>query len=144
MERQILRSWRDPRFWLPLTGALGIALAVALLGRLWLLHPLEKLELLRASDPEAAAVAARRGLRVLGWGTCAFAWASAALLARYFQLGLREQRLPPSGWWSLGALRAVVGPQARTRSRFGLGLCGVLAAAGVGCVFAVERLIAVL
>lgn len=144
MEWQTLRSWRDRGFWLPLAGALLLVLAVALGGDLWARRHLEQLQLLRASDPDAAAAAAVRGLRLLGRAVCGFSLVSAALLARYFQLGLREQRLPPSGWWSLGARRAAVGPGARSLGLFGLGLSIFLAAAGVGCLLAMDHLLEVL
>jgi len=117
---------------------------VALLGHLWARHHLEQIQRLGASDPQAAAAAAERGLRLLGEAVCGFSLVCAALLARYFQLGLREERLPPSGWWSLGARRAAVGAGARALGRFGLGLSALLAAAGVGCLVAVDRLLAAL
>jgi hypothetical protein len=144
MEWQNLRSWHDRGFWLPVACALLLVSALAWLGHLWTRDYLEELRGLRGSDPEAAAAAAEHGLRFLGQVVCGFSVASAALLARYFQLGLREQRLPPSGWWSLGARRAVVGHGARSLSRFGLGLTVLLAAAGIGCVLAIRHLLEIL
>ena len=141
MEWQTLRSWRDPGFWLPLACALSGVVALALLGDAWVRHYLEGLQSLRASDPQAAAAAAEHGLQLVGQAACGFSLVTAGLLARYFQLGLRERRLPPSGWWSLGARRAAVGPGARLLSLFGLGLSAMLATAGIGCLFAVRHLI---
>jgi|SRR5262245_20893239 len=141
MEWQTIRSWRDRGFWLPLTCAHLLVLSLALGGDLWTRRYLQELQVLRASNPDAAAVAAERGLRLLGQAVCAFSLATAGLLARYFQLGHREQRLPPSGWWSLGARRIVVGPSARSLSLWGLSLSILLAAAGVGCLLAMRRLL---
>ena len=64
-----------------------------------------------------------------------------AYLFRYFQLGCREGRLPPSGWWSFGALRAIVGGKAHRMSRFGLVLTVIVLAAAICFGLAVERLI---
>ena len=144
MEWQTIRSWRDRGFWLPLVCALVLILSLALGGDLWVRRYIQELQFLRAADPEAAAVAAERGLRLLGQAVAGFSLACSALFARYFQLGLREQRLPPSGWWSLGTRRAAVGPRVRTLSFFGLGLSALLAAAGVGCLVAVRHLLEVL
>src|SRR5262245_4521884 len=144
MEWQTIRSWRDPGFWLPLASALLLVLALALGSDLWVRHYIQRLQSLHASDPHAAAAAAERGLRLLGRVVCGFSLVSAALLARYFQLGLREQRLPPSGWWSLGARRAAVGASARSLSVVGLGLSVLLALAGVGCLLAMRHLLGVL
>jgi hypothetical protein len=144
MEWQTIRSWRDRGFWLPLACAVLLVLSLALGGDLWVRRYIQELQVLRVSNPEAAAVAAERGLRLLGQAVGGFALGCSVLLARYFQLGFREQRLPPSGWWSLGARRAAVGPRARSLSLFGLGLSVLLAAAGVGCVVATRHLLEIL
>ena len=141
MEWQTIRSWQDRGFWLPLAGALLLVAMIGLSAQWWAHRYLQGLESLRASSPEAAAAAAERGLRLLGQTVCGFSLASAALLFRYFQLGLREQRLPPSGWWSLGARRMAVGPGARGLCRLGLGLSLLLALAGVGTLLAVRQLL---
>ncbi|UCE85658.1 MAG: hypothetical protein JSU66_15210 [Deltaproteobacteria bacterium] len=87
---------------------------------------------------------AARALRLSGWAFCAVSAAFSSYLFRYFQLGLRDGRLPPSGWWSLGAYRVAVGPTARRISRFGLVLAGFLFAASVGFALAIENLVRVL
>jgi len=144
MEWQTIRSWREPGFWLPMACAVLLVSAIALGGNFWAQHSIEALRQMATTDPAAATAAAQRGLRLLGWVVCGFSLACAMLLGRYFQLGLRELRLPPSGWWSLGAHRVAVGPGAGTLSRFGLGLSALLAAAGVGCLFAVSHLLEIL
>ena len=144
MERQTIRSWRDPAFWLPLACALPLIVALGLAAHGWVPRYIHDLESLRDTQPEVAAAAAERALRLLGRGICGFSLATALLLSRYFQLALREERLPPSGWWSLGARRIVVGSGARSLARFGLGLALSLALAGVGCLLAVRHLLEIL
>src|SRR5262249_41328250 len=141
---QGFRAWGAREVWLPRAVALLLALALGMGGELWVRHTLHELRVLRASDPQAAAAAAERGLLFLGQGVCGFSLACAALFARCFQLGLRERRLPPSGWWSLGARRVPVGSGAGALSRCGLGLSALLAAAGVGCLVAVRHLLELL
>lgn len=136
-----LRSRRDPAFWLPLVLSV-VVLAPLVFGAYGLLTSLlDNLEALASSDPEAARVEAIRILRLSAWSLCAIMVLFCAYLYRYFQLGRREGRLPPSGWWSLGAFRAMVGRRARRMCQFGLVLSGVLLAAAIGLVLAVEHLI---
>lgn len=144
MEWQTIRSWRAPSFWLPMLGAVLLVLGLGLAAQFWTHSYLEELRSLRAADPPAAAAAAERGLRLLGQIVCGFSLLLGGLLFRCFQLGLREQRLPPSGWWSLGARRVAVGPGACWLCRLGLALSLLLPAAGVGCLLAVRHLIVVL
>jgi hypothetical protein len=144
MEWRIIRSWRDPSFWLPLASAFLLALIAGAAARLWTRAYLDGLEALRASSPPAAAAAAEHGLQVLGQVVCGFSVLSSAVLFRYCQLGLREGRLPPSGWWSLGRRRVAVGSGAQSLCRLGLGLSLLLASAGIGCLLAVRHLLEVL
>jgi hypothetical protein len=144
MQWQTIRSSRDRAFWLPIAGAALLIVALGAGVQLGAHRLIGDLQSLQASDPALAAAGAERGLRLFGWGVCTFTLVSAALLARYFELGFQEQRLPPSGWWSLGARRAMVGPGVRSLSRWGLGLSVLLALAGVGCLLAVHHLLEVL
>jgi hypothetical protein len=144
MELQTIRSWRDPGFWIPVACAVLVIAALAALCDLETRHYLAGLQAQAAANPQEAASAAEHGLLWIGRFVSGFALAASTLLARCFQLALREQRLPPSGWWSLGALRAVVGPDARTLSAFGLFVSTLLAGAGVGCLLVIQHLIDVL
>lgn len=65
----------------------------------------------------------------------------APFLFRFFQLGRRQARLPPEGWWSLGAWRALVGPPARRAGLIGMGLCVALTGATLALVVAIELLL---
>jgi hypothetical protein len=75
---------------------------------------------------------------------CIFTAAVAAYIFRFCQLGAREGRLPPSGWWSLGAYRARVGDSVQRFAAAGRVLAVVIGLAGVGLGLAVENLIDVL
>jgi hypothetical protein len=110
----------------------------------WASGWLDSLRATASSDPEIARVEALRVLRLLEWVFCGVSSVFSAFLFRYFQLGLREERLPPSGWWSIGAYRLAVGSTARRMSKFGLVLSVVLLTAAIGFVLAVEYLIRVI
>ena len=142
MTWQTIRSWRDPAFWLPLASAVCLVLVLAVGAHSWTRGYLQELQSLGVSDPRAAAAAAERGLRVLGQAVFGFTLAFGALFFRYFQLGFRQQRLPPCGWWSLGARRAVVGSSARRLSRMGVALSLVLPIAGVICLLTIRSWLA--
>lgn len=107
---------------------------------LWVSGCLDSLRETASSDPEVARSEALRVLRLLELAFGAMSSVFGAFLFRYFQLGLREGRLPPSGWWSLGAYRVAVGPTALRMSRFGLALSVFLLSATIGFVLAVEYL----
>src|SRR5262245_39466458 len=97
MEWQTIPSWRDRGFWLPLASALVLVLALALGSELWVRRYIQGLEFLQASDPEAAAAAAERGLRLLGRVVCGFSLVSSAVLGRYFQSGASRATASPLG-----------------------------------------------
>jgi hypothetical protein len=140
-----IRSRRDPAFWAPLGFAVLVGPALGLAAQLWLADRLRRLQALAATDPASALVAAEHVLRGLGWLIGGFALLSSGLLARYFQLGLQQGRLPPFGWWwSLGAHRAATGATARRLGRAGLCLAALLGLLGIATVFLVNHLIQVL
>ena len=138
MKWQTIRSWRDPGFWLPLASAVCVVLVLGVVAQSWTRGYLQELRLLGVSDPRAAAAAAERGLLVLGQAVFGFTLVFGALFFRYFQLGFRQQRLPPCGWWSLGARRALLGSYALRFSRIGLALSLVLPIAGVICLLTIR------
>jgi hypothetical protein len=139
-----LRSRRDPAFWAPLLLAVLVLVPLAFWSRLWVSDWLDGLREIASFDREAARDEALRTLRLLEWAFCAVSSVFSAFLFRYFQLGLRESRLPPSGWWSLGAYRVAVGPTALRMSKFGLVLSLVLLTGTIGFVLAVEYLLRVI
>jgi hypothetical protein len=136
-----IRSRRSAAFWAPLVAAPLLALLPSLLAQHWLDDHLPSLQALAASDPEAAARGAERGLRAVAWTAGGLALLVAALLARSCQLGRREGRLPPAGWWSLGARSAATGATAERLARAGLAVAALLAGLGLALALQVERLI---
>jgi len=136
-----LRARRDPAFWAPIVGALIAALVFGLVAQLWTADYIRELQVLAKSDPDGARVAAERTLRGLGWFLGGFCLLIAAVFARYFQLGVRQGRLPPGGWWSLGAHRAATGTTAQRIGRVGLWLSVFLAILGIAGSLLVIHLI---
>ena len=136
-----IRSRRDPAFWGPLALALLVAPLLGLGAHLWVTGHIRDLQVLADSEPRAARAAAEHTLRGLSWLVGGFCLVSSALLGRYFQLSLRQGRLPPHGWWSLGAHRAATGTTARRLASLGLGLAAVVGLLGIVTVFLVEHLI---
>ena len=139
-----IRSRRDPAVWAPLLLAVLVIVPMAFWIHAWASGWLDSLRATASSDPEIARAEALRVLRLLEWVFCGVSFVFSAFLFRYFQLGLREGRLPPSGWWSFGALRVAVGPTALRMSKFGRLLSVVLLTATIGFVLAVEYLLRVI
>lgn len=140
-----LRSRRDPAVWLPpvLVVVVLVPLAFLIYARMsdWSARVTE----LADTDPEAAWDQTVQGLRLGSWVMIAVIVGFGAYLFRYFQLGRREARLPPSGrWWSFGAYRALVGPDAQRRSQFGIVIASLLLAVAIGLLVLVELLIRML
>jgi len=141
MPWSVLRSRRDPAVWVPVllvVCALGAAVAWA---QVWMSTWLERLHEMAASDPERAVDEAVRIIRVCEVALCASSAVFAAFGYRFFQLAVRESRIPPSGWWSLGAWRVMVGPEARRRSRLGRFLPFLLAGSTLAIVVVIECLL---
>ncbi len=118
-----------------------MVLPVGVWARSWVTEYISHLEAIGESDAGAARVAAEQALQLFGWFTCGFLLVIAIALARYFWLGLRHERLPPPGWWSLGAYRAATGTTAERIARAGLVLAFLLALFGTGSVFLVMRFV---
>jgi hypothetical protein len=136
-----LRSRRDPAFWAPHALAFLFAFSLVLLGQHWSDAHVASLRTLAQSDPEAAMRAFEATLRGLAWISGGLCFVAAGLLGRLCQLGLRAARIPPAGWWSLGAHRAATGDTARHVGRLGLALAVLLALSGVALVLYAEHLI---
>lgn len=139
-----IRSRRDPAFWVPVLASFLVGFLVALAAYASWSEWHDHLRELVTADPEAAAAEAVHMLRCVSWSLCIVLAGFSVFLLRYFQLGHRESRLPPSGWWSLGAYRVAVGPSARWMSRIGLVLSVLLFGAAIGLPLAVEHLLRVL
>lgn len=144
MKRIRLRSPRDPQFWLPLLVSLIVILPLGYFAQAWLEQLVERLEQLAQANPRAALQEAVYWLRRATWAFCVLLAAFSLYLFRFCQLGRREARLPPSGWWSYGALHASVGEKARRMARFGQWISAALLLGSPGLAIAVEYLVRLL
>jgi hypothetical protein len=139
-----IRSRRDPAFWLPIVGILAVLVPIALATHFWLEARTEGLVELAASDPERALAEALTLARAVGWTLSALTAAIGIALLRYFQLGLRHERLPPEGWWSFGAFRVAIGETALRMARGGRVVAVLLIVASFGLLLSVEHLLDVM
>lgn len=136
-----LRSPWDPVVWLPLVLVPLVLAALVAWAQASVAGWQEALNDSMSSDPERAVAEATRMIRLCEAALCASSLLSAAFLYRFFTLGLREGRLPPSGWWSIGAWRMIIGPKARRMSRMGLAFTLLLPVTAVVTVLVVEYLL---
>lgn len=136
-----LRSRRDPGVWLPFLLVTLAMAALAVWGHVWLSGWLEGFEATAESDPERAIAEAVRFIRLCEVALLASSLLFCGFLARFFQLALRQARLPPSGWWSLAARRVLGGPEARRMARLGLWLTLLLGALAAATVVMIEALL---
>ncbi len=136
-----LRSRRDPAVWVPLLVVLLIACGLAFAGQQWLDEWQRAFDARAEQDPESAIAEAVQLLRLCEVSLLVVSAGMGAFLFRFFQLGLREARIPPSGWWSLGAWRARVGPPAEWISRIGLFAALALPVSAIAIVWLLERLV---
>jgi len=136
-----LRSRRDPAVWAPILLVVLLACALAAWGQLWMTPWLEAFESRSKADPEGTVSEAVRVIRLCEIALFATSAFLGAFLFRFFQLGLRESRIPPEGWWSLGAWRAMVGPHAARMGRIGLLLSPLLPRSAIAIVWILERLL---
>ena len=135
-----IRSMRDPGFWVPIALVMTVVVPVGIVGIWWAEKYGEYLRSLAQTDVAAAVASAMSALGVIGWLVCIVTVGMGGLMFRYFQLASREQRLPPSGMWSLGATHVTTGPRVRWVAGVGLGLSAVLIICGVGFFVAMRRL----
>jgi hypothetical protein len=136
-----LRSRRDPAVWLPALLVILLLTAIAAWAHVWMSAWLEAVNETASSDPERAVAEAVQMIRLCEVALCAASVLFGTFLYRFFQLGLREGRLPPSGWWSLGAWRAAVGARALRMSRLGLALALLLPISTAVTVLLIECLL---
>ena len=136
-----IRARSDPAFWVPLVfcGLFAVILFFAV--DAWFSQYLDHLRALASVGSQTATRETVRTVRIATWAFCALMVGFSALMARYFQLGQRQSRLPPAGWWSVGSFRILTGAKVRRMSRLGLLLSAVLLVATVGLALTVERLI---
>jgi len=136
-----IRSPRERAVWLPIVVVVG-ALAVSTVWGFGEFSAWRRaIEDTAARDRDLGVAHAVAIIRACEISLCAVSLVFAAFLRRFFQLGLREERLPPSGWWSLGAWRAQVGESARRACRRGLWLVWLLPVSAILTVGVFELLL---
>jgi hypothetical protein len=136
-----IRSRRDPAFWLPIVAILVVLVPVTIWTHFWLEARTDALVERAASDPERGFAEALDFARAVGWVFAALTTGLGLALLHYFQLGLRHGRLPPDGWWSLGAFRVAVGDTALRMARGGRVVAVLLIAAAFGLLLSIEHLL---
>ncbi len=136
-----IRSRRDPAFWLPILVILAVLVPLAIGAHFALQARADELVARAATHPERALPEALDFGRAFGWTIAGLTAAIGVALLHYFQLGLRHGRLPPDGWWSLGAFRVAVGETALRIARFGRVIAVLLIAASFGLLLSIERLL---
>lgn len=136
-----IRSRRDPAFWLPIVAILVVLIPIAIWTHFWLQARTDELVERAATDPERALSEALDFARSVGWTLAALTAAMGVALLHYFHLGRRYARLPPTGWWSLGAFRVAVGDTALRMARGGRVVAMLLIAAAFGLLLSIEHLL---
>jgi hypothetical protein len=139
MPWEMVRSRRDPAVWAPFALFALVAVPGLLLAQQWRDDWIGSLRALAESDPLAARIAAQRGIRTIAWAVGGLVVGFAAVMSRSCLLGLRQQRMPPAGWWSFGAFQVATGSTATRIARAGLGMALLLAALGIASPLLVER-----
>ena len=132
-----IRSRRDPAFWAPLLGTIIITTSFFLWAQAYTTEFLESINSNTLSADQSASQLILH-LRIVVWSFSAIFIIFSALNFRYFKTGIQEERLPPTGWWSLGAWRAIVGPKVKRMAPLGYAASLLLFITGIGLAIAVE------
>ena len=132
-----IRSRLDPAFWAPLLMTVLITTSMFLFAHN---HITDLVETINSSTLPVSEFMDQivLYLRILVWSFGIILVIFSALNAKYFKTGLLEGRLPPSGWWSLGAWRVAVGPGVKRMAKFGYAISLLLLITGIGSVTALE------
>lgn len=132
-----IRSRRDPAFWAPLLVTVIITTALFLWAQAYTTEFLETINSNTLSTAQSASQLILH-LRIVTWSFSAILIILSALNFRYFKTGIQEERLPPTGWWSLGAWRAIVGPRVKRLASLGYAFSLLLFITAFGLAIAVE------
>ena len=132
-----IRSRRDPAFWAPLLVTIIITTSFFLWAQAYTTEFLETINSNTLSADQSASQLILH-LRIVVWSFSAIFIIFSALNFRYFKTGIHEERLPPSGWWSLGAWRAIVGPRVKRLAPLGYAFSLLLFITALGLAIAVE------
>lgn len=132
-----IRSRRDPVFWAPLLVTVIITTSLFLWAQAYTTEFLKTIN----SDTLSADQTMNQlilHVRIIVWLFSAILIIISALNFRYFKAGIQEGRLPPAGWWSLGAWRAITGPRVRRMAPIGYAFSVLLFITAFGLAIAVE------
>ena len=132
-----IRSRRDPAFWAPLLGTIIITTSFFLWAQAYTTEFLESINSNTLSADQSASQLILH-VRIIGWSFSAILIIFSALNFKYFKAGIQEGRLPPTGWWSLGAWRAIVGPRVKRMAPIGYAISLLLFITGIGLAIVVE------
>ena len=132
-----IRSRRDPAFWAPLLVTVIITTSLFLWAQA---YTTEFFETINSNTLSADQTANQLILhvRIVVWSFSAILMIFSALNFRYFKAGIQEGRLPPTGWWSLGAWRAIVRPRVKRMALLGYVVSLLLFITGIGFAIVVE------
>jgi hypothetical protein len=136
-----IRSRGHPAVWLPVVVVVGAMAALGAGAQTWVSARVRAISDTAATDRELAVAQALELIRLCETALLASSVVFAACLYAFFRRGLREGRLPPSGWWSLGAWRVASGPDVRRMGRLGLALTAFLPASAVAIILVLEFLL---
>lgn len=132
-----IRSRRDPAFWAPLLLTVLIITPLFMWAHSHTKGFLDTINVNTLSDTKTYNQLILH-VRHIVWPFSVILMVFSALNYRYFKAGAREGQLPPSGWWSLGAWRAITGPRVNKIAPFGYFISFLLFITGIGLVIFVE------
>jgi hypothetical protein len=128
----------------PVVSGVALVLLCSVVAYAWVTSQIEAIEKLSESDPQAAIAQAAAILRGSTGGFAVALGALGLLLVRYFTLAQSQGKLPPEGWWSVGAFQRLEGLAARRIGAVGRVVSWLLVALAPLLVLAVDHLLVVL
>ncbi len=141
-----LLSLRQPRIAIFFAASLVLALAAGVGLEIVVREMLKGLTDLAAGSPDAVVLRSAAFLTGLAIFFCVFTLLVSGALFHAFTRAIEERQLPPSGVWSIGAVRRSTGPEAVRMAKLGrmlviaLGACGL--AFGLTALWLVSRVVA--
>ena len=132
-----IRSRKHPAFWAPLLLTVLIATFLFVWAYDHTDNLLVSVNSKGLSDDEIIKVLILE-IRTIVWTFGALLIVISVILYKCFSLGVTESRFPPSGLWSLGSWRAIVGPRVKKLALVGYALSLSLFLMGFGLISSAE------
>ena len=132
-----IRSRWDPAFWAPLLLTVLVVTPLFIWAHDYTSEFVDNINASTLSDPETSNQLILC-IRLIVWPFIAILIIFSILNFRFLKAGAQEGRLPPSGWWSLGAWRAIVGPRVKRMAPLGYAISLLLFITGIGLAIVVE------